>query len=146
MLFPSYVPTPGIMTFILLVDPKILDHHYYILSLSDQCPWVEKTSILQFLAPYFPPWDGRSENIQFLVFLLYRCNLIKIGRAVLEKTIWTDNAQWTTTHSNESPLVSDSGDLKLPVQRPSVPSIGPTFAVFHWWKPLHRGSDVKQYI
>ena len=84
-------------------------HHYYIHSLSEPCPWVEKKifkEIHQFYT-FYPqittPWGGGSWNLQFLVSLQYRCyilNLIKIGPVVLEKML-THDGWWTTTDTNQ---------------------------------------------
>ena len=91
-------------------------HHFYILSLSQPCPCVEKIyqekHIYRFT--FFTPnltrlgigKGGGSWNLQFLVSLPYRCyipNLVKIGSVVLEKKLTDDARRQTPTHSNRSP-------------------------------------------
>ena len=70
-----------------------LGHHYYMLSLSEPCLWVEKKIQLYTFYPQITsPWGWGSWNLQFLVSLSYRCyiiNLINIGPVVLEKKMLT---------------------------------------------------------
>ena len=55
-----------------------LSHHYYILSLSEPCPGVEKNIFTEIYINFthFIPLGWVLWNIQFLVVLPYRC-LIK---------------------------------------------------------------------
>ena len=107
-----------------------LDHRYYTLSLTELCPGEEKIfkEILQFYTFYPqntpPPQSlgcGRgSWNLQFLVFLPYRCYIpFRKDRPcssweedVNARRSHHDERRRTPTHSNRSTDHSDSGDLK----------------------------------
>ena len=108
-----------------------LDHRYYTLSLTELCPGEEKIfkEILQFYTSYSqntppPPLVGvgrGSWNLQFLVFLPYRC-YIPFGKD-WPSSSWEedvnarrpphDEQRRTPTHSNRSTDRSDSGDVKI---------------------------------
>ena len=98
-----------------------LAHHYYIFSLYARCTGVKSKIFLkiQQFYTFYPkityPLDGGSWNLQFLVFLPYRCyilNLVKIGPVVLEDV----NSRRTSHDDGRQPIaighLSDSGDLK----------------------------------
>ena len=91
-----------------------LGHLCYILSLSEQCLWVEKKIFKEkhqfytFFTLKLPPlgMGGGSRNFQFPLFLPYRCyipNVVKIGPVVLEKKMLRDNARQSMPTNSNSP-------------------------------------------
>ena len=112
-------PCPGVQEFYNF-GRAFFGHYYCLLSFSDLSLGIEK-KILQEIHQFYTfypqttsPWGEGSWNLQFLVFLPYRCYipiLVKIGPVVLVKKILTDDERrtpqdtrrQTPTHSNRPP-------------------------------------------
>ena len=100
------------MKFIILVDPSLViitTYTWFVWSM----PWcreedfLRNTAILHFLPTNYLPFGWGSWNLQFLVFLPYRCyiqNLVKIGPVVLEKKMLNHEARRTTDDQGRQPI------------------------------------------